>query len=185
MSFLPNPTHPVAAAAANARPAVTSPIIDCEPPARGASHRPSPHPAQHAATLRPRTPRHPRPAAVAGEVPVPQAAVMFADATLRRVLEVVDRRRPVTQLRGLLAPSLIDMAQTLARVPQTGGAAVLRRIRLRSVGCSGGQEHPVDPAEVEAAEVFAAYTRGPRVRAIAARVELVAGRWQVVALHIG
>ncbi len=110
---------------------------------------------------------------------------MFADATLRRVLEVVDRRRPVTQLRGLLAPSLIDMAQTLARVPQTGGAAVLRRIRLRSVGCSGGQEHPVDPAEVEAAEVFAAYTRGPRVRAIAARVELVAGRWQVVALHIG
>ncbi len=38
---------------------------------------------------------------------------------------------------------------------------------------------------VHAAEVFATYTRGPRVRAIAARVELVAGRWQVVALQIG
>jgi hypothetical protein len=116
---------------------------------------------------------------------VPQSAVLFADAALRRVLEVVDRRRPVAQLRGLLAPSLIDTAQTLARVPQRGGAAMLRRVRLRSVGCTGDRQHPVDPAEVNAAEVFASYTRGPRVRAIAARVELVAGRWQVVALHIG
>lgn len=179
MSFSPNPTHPVAA---NTRRAVTSPIIDCEPPVRGPSHHPAPHPAQHAATLRPRTTRQPRPAAVAGEVPVPQAAVLFADATLRRVLEVADRRRPATQLRGLLAPSLIDTAQTLARVPQTGGAAVLRRIRLRSVGCPAAQDNS---EEVAAAEVFATYTRGPRVRAIAARVELVAGRWQVVALQIG
>jgi Family of unknown function (DUF6459) len=182
MSFSPNPTHPVAAGTASARPAVTSPIIDCEPPVRAPSHQPSPHPVQHAATLRPRTPRQPRPAAVAGEVPVPQAAVLFADATLRRVLEVVDRRRPATQLRGLLAPSLIDTAQTLARVPQTGGAAVLRRIRLRSVGCPAAQDNP---EEVRAAEVFATYTRGSRVRAIAARVEMVAGRWQVVALQIG
>jgi hypothetical protein len=101
---------------------------------------------------------------------------MFADATLRRVLEVIDRRRPATQLRGLLTPPLIDIAQTLARVPQTGGTAVLRRIRLRSIGAG---------ADVAAAEVFATYTRGTRVRAIAARVELVAGRWQVVALQIG
>jgi hypothetical protein len=34
--------------------------------------------------------------------------------------------------------------------------------------------------------VCATYTRGERVRAIAARVEVVAdGRWQVVALQIG
>lgn len=103
---------------------------------------------------------------------------MFADATLRRVLEVVDRRRPATQLRGLLAPPLIDIAQTLARVPPAGGTAVLRRIRLRSV--SAGTEPGTD-----AAEVFATYTRDSRVRAIAARVELVAGRWQMVALQIG
>jgi hypothetical protein len=33
--------------------------------------------------------------------------------------------------------------------------------------------------------VFATYTRGKRVRAIAGRVEVVGGRWQVVALQIG
>lgn len=166
-------SHPIRSVT---RPAITSPIIDCEPPARGATHGAAPH----VATLRPRTPRHPRPAAVVGEVPAPQTAVLFADATLRRVLEVMDRRRPVTQLRGLLAPSLMDMAQTLARVPQAGGAAVLRRIRLRTVGCTAAQDDPVI-----AAEVFATYTRGPRVRAIAARIELVGGRWQVVALQLG
>lgn len=155
-----------------AHTAVTSPIIDCEPPVRGAGR-----PAAHPPTVRPRLPRPQRLPAVVGEVPAPPAAVMFADATLRRVLEVMDRRRPVAQLRGLLAPPLIDIAQTLARVPQTGGTAVLRRIRLRSVG--------VTDTEVDAAEVFATYTRGPRVRAIAARVELVAGRWQVVALQVG
>lgn len=113
------------------------------------------------------------------ELPAPPAAARFADAALRRVLEVVDRRRPVTQLRGLLTPPLIDTTSTLARSPQTGGAAVLRRLRLRSItGIEPG--HPVS-----AAEVFATYTRGPRVRAIAARVELVAGCWQVVALQIG
>lgn len=105
---------------------------------------------------------------------------MFADAVLRRVLEVVDRRRPVGQLRGLLAASLIDAVQTLARHPQAGGAAVLRRVRLRSTGSGAAQDLPV-----HAAEVFATYTRGPRVRAIAGRIELVAGRWQVVALQIG
>lgn len=153
--------------------AVTSPIIDCEPPVRGAGRPPA-----HPPTLRPRPARQPRLPAIVGEAPAPPAAVMFTDATLRRVLEVVDRRRPATQLRGLLAPSLIDIAQTLARVPQAGGAAVLRRIRLRSVSAAPG-------AQVDAAEVFATYTRGPRVRAIAARVELVGGRWQVVALQIG
>ena len=35
------------------------------------------------------------------------------------------------------------------------------------------------------AEVFGTYTRGPRVRAIAARIELNAGRWRIVALQIG
>lgn len=120
MSRVSDPSHrPVGAAG----PVVTSPIIDYEPPARGTAPGSSAHPA----TLRPRRPRPPRPAAVPGEAPVPQAAVLFADAALRRVLEVVDRRRPAAQLRGLLAPPLIDLAQTLARSPQQGGAAVLDR----------------------------------------------------------
>ncbi|MGL5444982.1 MAG: Rv3235 family protein, partial [[Mycobacterium] stephanolepidis] len=33
----------------------------------------------------------------------PPQAVAFADAAMRRVLEVMDRRRPVAQLRPLLA----------------------------------------------------------------------------------
>lgn len=175
MSRVSDPSHRTVGGAA-AGGVRTSPIIDYEPPAHGAAQGPSAHPA----TLRPRRSRPPRPAAVAGEAPVPQAAAAFADAALRRVLEVVDRRRPAAQLRGLLAPSLIDITQTLARSPQHGGAAVLRRIRLRSIGCSAAADQPVTVAEV-----FATYTRGSRVRALAARIELVDGRWQMVALQIG
>ena len=46
-----------------------------------------------------------------------RAAAVFADATLPRVLEVIDRRRPITQLRPLLAPALIDTVVTLTQRP--------------------------------------------------------------------
>jgi hypothetical protein len=100
---------------------------------------------------------------------------VFAEAALRRVLEVIDRRRPATQLRPLLTPALIDTVVTLTRSRNVAGAT-LRRVRLRSAG-----------TETTAAEVFATYTRGERVRAIAARVELMPelNRWQIVALQIG
>jgi hypothetical protein len=39
--------------------------------------------------------------------------------------------------------------------------------------------------ETTAAEVFATYSRGDRIRAIAGRVEVVGGRWLVVALQVG
>jgi hypothetical protein len=108
-------------------------------------------------------------------------AAIFTDAALRRVLEVIDRRRPVTQLRPLLAPSLVDSVLSVSRaVSAHEGAAVLRRMRLQSVGCSTPDT---------AAEVFGTYSRGERIHAIACRVEQVctngAARWQVVALHIG
>lgn len=97
---------------------------------------------------------------------------MFADVALRRVLEVLDRRRPVGHLKPLLAPPLLDTVGTLCR-ERHGHPARLRRVRLRSAGPS-------------AAEVWATYTRGERVRAIAARVEVVGDRrWQLVALQIG
>jgi hypothetical protein len=102
---------------------------------------------------------------------------VFADTALRRVLEVVDRRRPVTQLRTLLAPTLIDAVITMTRTTPCGGAAVLRRVRLRTVLCADG--------EATAAEMFATYTRGNRVRAVAGRIDVVAGRWLVTALQIG
>ena len=104
----------------------------------------------------------------------PRAAVAFADAALRRVLEVADRRRPIAQLRPLVAPALIDTVIALNRAPHTA-AATLRRVRLRMVD-----------GDVETqAEVFGSYTRGPRILAIAARIELHRDRWRIVALQLG
>jgi hypothetical protein len=109
--------------------------------------------------------------------PMRQAA-SFADAALRRVLEVIDHRRSVAQLHGLLAAGLVDSV-LCANQFEAGrhGAAVLRRLRLQAVGA---------PDRFAAAEVFGSYSRGRRIHAIACRIERVAGRrWQVVALHIG
>jgi Family of unknown function (DUF6459) len=120
-------------------------------------------------------------------------AAIFADAALRRVLEVIDRRRPAAQLRPMLAPSLVDSvlsigrsaagqasARTPGHPPGQEGAAVLRRMRLQPSGHR-------DPET--AAEVFGSYRRGDRFHAIACRVEQVRDgdrtRWLVVALHIG
>lgn len=110
-----------------------------------------------------------------------QAAV-FADAALRRVLEVIDRRRPAAQLTPLLAPSLVDSVAAVDRSAAGAhrGAAVLRRMRLQAAGHRDRDS---------AAEVFGSYSRGNRIHAIACRVEQVdaagATRWMVVALHIG
>ena len=158
-----------------------TPVAEYEPPTRNVVQcRQSSH-----ATLRRRAPRapgqrgnpHPR-AATAREVMSPsmRRAAVFADAALRRVLEVIDRRRPAAQLRPLLAPSLVDSVLSAGQtLGGRGGAAVLRRMRLQAVG---------DPAT--AAEVFGSYSRGDRLHAIACRVEQQPdSRWQVVALHIG
>ena len=159
---------------------LVSPVIDCEPAPVGATA-----PCRSTRGLRQRTPRRLRPAppeAVREACP-PAAAVAFADAALRRVLEVIDRRRPVAQLRPLLAPALIDSVVALTRSPRTAAAArpqssaTLRRIRLRTV--EGG------PEDASAAEVFGTYTRGARVHAIAARIARDGQRWRIAALQVG
>ncbi len=103
-------------------------------------------------------------------------AAIFADAALRRVLEVMDRRRPAAQLQGLLDSGLVDSVLAATRIAgsrSSDGAAVLRRLRLQAVG-------------PDAAEVFGTYSRGQRVHAVACRVERQPdARWLVVALHIG
>jgi hypothetical protein len=104
----------------------------------------------------------------------PRAAVVFADAALRHLLEVVDRRRPIAQLRPLVAPALVDTVIGLSREPHTA-AATLRRVRLRMV----------DGDDANQAEVFGSYTRGPRVLAVAARIELHRDRWRIVAIQLG
>jgi hypothetical protein len=105
-------------------------------------------------------------------------AAIFADAALRRVLEVIDRRRPAAQLRPLLTPSLVDSVVSVGHsAAGQEAAAVLRRLRLQPAG-----------RDLEAAaEVSGSYSRGNRIHAIACRVERVGAgaRWLVVALHIG
>jgi hypothetical protein len=154
------------------------PVVDYEPPARDVRHcrslstaalrRSNASPPQRHSACRP-----------AARLPAPmRQAAVFADAALRRVLEVIDRRRPVAQLQGLLAAGLVDSVLAVNRVSaHAGAAAVLRRVRLQAVG---------PPDRLTGAEVFGTYNRGPRTHAIACRIEQTAeGRWQVVALHIG
>jgi hypothetical protein len=152
---------------------LVAPVVDYEPPAFG-----GPPVLPHVTAPRPRCAAPARPArgTTAGDAPVhAPAAASFADAALRRILEVIDRRRPLSQLRPLLA---VGLAESLLAGRTTGEPARLRRVWAQPIGPEG-----------QAAEVAAHYTRGRRVHAIACRVEQVGTptgpRWQVVALHLG
>jgi hypothetical protein len=158
---------------AEAALAVT-PVVDCEPPARDVRQCRPPSPTslrKRNTHVSQRVTTQPAPTL---SLPMRQAA-SFADAAMRRVLEVIDRRRPNAQLNGLLAAGLVDSVLSANRLlGRQDGVAVLRRVRLQAV--SGSKP---------AFEVFGSYSRGKRMHAIACRIELRAGRWQVVALHIG
>lgn len=107
-----------------------------------------------------------------------RAAAAFADAALRRVLEVIDRRRPLNQLRPLLAAGLLDSLLLSGGRRDNCNAAQLRRVRVQLDATCG-----------TSAEVAASYTRGDRIHAIACRIEQVrtatGSRWELVALHLG
>ena len=80
----------------------------------------------------------------------------------------------------MLTPQVLDMVFALARAAGPEKAAVLQRVRLRTAALDDQDpQHPI------AAEVFATYTRGRRVRAVAGRIERHEGRWRVVALQVG
>lgn len=157
---------------ANVLPLVSR-IADCEPAAVG-----GPPVLPPLAAVRPRRVPAPPPAPIQpAEDPRRRAAAAFADAALRRVLEVIDRRRPMAQLRPLLVAGLVDsLLSAAARGTPGGDPARLRRVRAQPVG-----DH--------AAEVAASYSRGERVHAIACRIEQFSTptgpRWRVVALHMG
>ena len=139
---------------------VAGPAAPCPPPSPAALHRHTPRPLAPVAPHR--VVREPLP---------PRAAVVFADAALRRVLEVIDRRRPIAQLRPLLTPALIDRVVRAAASRGHRGGGVAPGAAARRVDGDGSPT---------AAEVFATYTRGRRVRAIAARIEksaMIAGGW--------
>jgi hypothetical protein len=173
---LESPVASLAPSLESPRSSFTSPIIDYEPPLVGMTPACSP---PMPAALHRHTQRRLRavPTAPARDSAPPRAAAIFADTALRRVLEVADRRRPIAQLRPLLAPTLVDAVVAMTRTTPTDGAAVLRRIRMRSAVTTDG--------EATAVEVFGTYTKGRRVRAIAGRIEVVGGRWLVTALQIG
>ncbi|MBB4853276.1 hypothetical protein HNP40_000642 [Mycobacteroides chelonae] len=102
----------------------------------------------------------------------PPQAVAFADAAMRRVLEAMDRRRPIAQLRPLLDDGPLSAVMARAsRTPATT-AARLSKIRVRRCGDA-------------AAEIFGTFQRGGRVKAFAGRIQSVKGNWLVVALQLG
>ncbi|GAB2911786.1 Rv3235 family protein [Rhodococcus aerolatus] len=95
-----------------------------------------------------------------------------AAALLRTVLEVLDRRRPAAHLAGVLAPALHQrVAASMVAAHRGRPPAQLRSVRAQRSGPG-------------AAEVSARLQRGPRSHALAARVELVGGRWVATALRI-
>ena len=109
---------------------------------------------------------------------------MFADAALRRILEVVDGRRPPSHLRSLLAAGLTESVLSVRPASGRSAPATLQRVRIRPAGAG-------EPAT--AAEAFGTYRRGRRTHALACRIESVPApgtgeadiAWQIVALHIG
>src|SRR3954465_12182534 len=113
----PAPPHNVAGSPAPPHNVAGSPAPACPAPTPAALHRPSRRGLRPVERLPVQT------------APPPEAAA-FADAVLRRVLEVIDRRRPIAQLRPMLTPPLMDMVFTLTRAAGPAKAAVLRRVRL-------------------------------------------------------
>ncbi|MGB0970147.1 MAG: Rv3235 family protein [Mycobacterium sp.] len=174
---------------------LTTPIIDYAPAPAPLGRLPAPRcPAPSAEALH-RRPSHPRRALPQlSEPPPPKSAVLFAETALRQVIEVIDRRRPVAQLRPVMTPVLVDRVIALARATHRG-SATMRRVRVRAIdpgaalevgaaveaGVQKGDKH----GEVYAAEVFASFSRCGRVHAVAARIERYRNRWRMVALQIG
>ncbi|MCB0948147.1 MAG: hypothetical protein KDB44_02510 [Mycobacterium sp.] len=161
----------------------TAPVIDCEPAPEPLGRLPGPScPTPSADTLHRRSPRTRRPPLHLCEPPPPKSAVIFAETALRQVIEVIDRRRPVAQLRPLMTPALIDGVIAQAGATRRGSATI-RRVRVRAVDPRGAGTD--QNGEVCAAEVFASFMRAGRVHAVAARIERHRDRWRMVALQIG
>ncbi|MFD6156720.1 Rv3235 family protein [Nocardia sp. NPDC060256] len=103
-------------------------------------------------------------------------ARQFAGRALRLALEVLDRRRPVAHLGTMADASVVSAVGTLVSggfVPgHAMGVAILTRVDVVMVN------------DV-AAELFAAYDRGHRHFALAARITRTRGRgWRLTALRV-
>ncbi|MEV0332313.1 Rv3235 family protein [Nocardia sp. NPDC050717] len=115
-------------------------------------------------------------AACAGGVEVVESeAQRFAEQSVRLLLEVVDRRRQVDQLRSVTEPRVLEAVRTMLVQDLTPGrclgAAVVKHVRVTSIEPAG-------------AELFASYQRGARTFALAGRIESARERWRLVALRM-
>ncbi|UGT53869.1 Rv3235 family protein [Nocardia asteroides] len=115
-------------------------------------------------------------AGCAGGVEVVESdAQRFAEQSVRLLLEVVDRRRQVDQLRAVTEPRVLESVRTMLvqdLAPGRGlGTATVKHVRLTACEAAG-------------AELFASYQRGARTFALAGRIESARERWRLVALRM-
>ena len=93
----------------------------------------------------------------------------FARALVQRLLETAAGARPVTQLQPDTTPALFERLEPLLHARRQPGAL---RPSLRAVRSLHVQEQPGSVVEV-----CATVERGPRLVALALRLEGIAGRW--------
>ncbi|MGY2057466.1 Rv3235 family protein [Nocardia gipuzkoensis] len=104
------------------------------------------------------------------------AARRFAESAVRIVLEVLDRRRPVPQLAVVADATVVAAVRTLIDTGLVPG---------RALGAAVPARVSVVVVDAKTAEVVAAYGRGGRRFALAARiVRSRSAGWRMTALRI-
>ena len=111
-------------------------------------------------------------------LPYDRAVLEYGAKTLRLVLEVLTRRRPVDQLAPLLDPQALRYLAT-----HVAGAGATRRVSAALIG-------PVRMCQphVDGAEINATFRHGNHIGALVARFDLHPigpVRWQLTVLRIG
>ena len=108
----------------------------------------------------------------------------FVIAAMTVVLEVVDRRRPVTALRPLVAAPVVDHVLSRGRARHESRTAPGPAARTAAAGLRLRRVHIQFVGDC-AAEFFGSYTCGRRVRAFAGRMAVTkAACWQMQGLML-
>jgi hypothetical protein len=122
--------------------------------------------------------------------PAPDAAAIaareFAIAAMTVVLEVIDRRRPVSAMAPFVADTVADHVLSRGRAHHGARIGPGNRVGLRL------RRVHIQIADAGAAEFFGSYTCGERVRAFAGRMTMVtkppkrarSPHWQICGLML-
>ena len=164
-------------AAATARVATVRPAPHREPPFDDELARPLLRLVQSRDAVLPfpvATPLPPLPTARPAELPDP---ARWVRRLLLGLTEAAAGRRPLHQVAGLLAPSVLrDLGADLERAATHRGRHWLHSAAVRTV-------HVSEPA-AGVAELAVTLRAGPRVRAMAVRLEARHGRWWCTRLQM-